>query len=127
MTKSTKKSTKPAAPKSAKPAAPKKTKDIIPESAGQPAAKPAKKVETKAVKSPKALGAAYEMGEGKYNPRVGHNSTAWEKVQAAIKAGKGKATHTELCAALSTHSAKPEQHHHDFIGYMVRRDAIRVA
>ena len=71
------------------------------------------------VKKPSEL--LYKVGPGSYSPRVEHNLVAWEKVQAAITAGKGKVSHAELCKALKTHFVKEQETHHDFIGYLQNR------
>tara|TARA_R110000765_G_scaffold17799_3_gene48179 strand:- start:274 stop:597 length:324 start_codon:yes stop_codon:yes gene_type:complete len=71
------------------------------------------------VKKPSEL--LYKAGPGSYSPRVEHNLVAWEKVQAAITAGKGKVSHAELCKALKTHFVKEQETHHDFIGYLQNR------
>tara|TARA_R110000744_G_scaffold517_5_gene2010 strand:+ start:634 stop:957 length:324 start_codon:yes stop_codon:yes gene_type:complete len=71
------------------------------------------------VKKPSEL--LYNAGPGSYSPRVEHNLVAWEKVQAAITAGKGKVSHAELCKALKTHFVKEQETHHDFIGYLQNR------
>ena len=90
-------------------------------------AAPVKVAPVKVATTTTADARTYAMGKGKYNPRVEHNSVAWDKVKAAITIkGKGKATHAELCAALDTHFTKADETHHDFIGYMERRDAITV-
>ena len=71
------------------------------------------------VKKPSEL--LYKVGPGSYSPRVEHNLVAWEKVQAAITAGKGKVSHAELCKALKTHFVKEQETHHDMIGYLQNR------
>lgn len=73
----------------------------------------------KEVKKPTEV--IYKVGPGKYNPRVKHNAVAWEKVQKALSAGKGKATHQQLCEALKNHFTKEDETHHDFIGYLQNR------
>ena len=78
-------------------------------------AKPA----TTEVKKPSEV--FYTAGPGSYTPRVEHNAVAYDKVVVALKKGKGKASHAELCAALKSHFVKEEQTHHDFIGYLQNR------
>ena len=102
-----------------------------PEAPKAEAPKPKVAAKPKAKISP-ILDKKYKMGTGKYNPRAEHNAIAWENVTAAITiAGKGTATHGELLKTLTKHatkwSAETEENHHDFIGYLERRDAIAVA
>ena len=67
---------------------------------------------------------SFKRGEAKYAPRVDHTVAAWDKVQAALIKGKGTATYKQLCDTLEVHFNRPDENHHDFIGYMVRRGAL---
>ena len=78
-----------------------------------------KKAAIAEVKKPTEL--MYKVGPGSYSPRVEHNVVAWDKIQAAIKAGKGQASHAELCNALKSHYVKVSETHHDMIGYLQNR------
>ena len=80
---------------------------------------------TKETKAPEApVVRLFKQGEKKYSPRVEHNEVAWDKVQACLMKGKGKATHAELAKALEHHFSKVEEDHVNFISYMTRRGSL---
>jgi hypothetical protein len=132
---------------------PKASKPAKPEVKTAPPAKVVKKSTKKAIGAVTSVAKTYVIGATAYNPRVQHTAQAWNRVVAMLEAApskttnveweeadgdkrtvkkakvakvspKGKATHAELCAALGQHSNKLDENHHDFIGYMVRRNAL---
>ncbi len=84
------------------------------------------KTEEKSAPAEKAVVTFYQRGDSKYSPRVTHTEAAWEKVQKCLMAKKNKASYKDLCDVLEHHFTKPDEDHHDFIGYMVRRGALTI-
>ena len=100
-----------------------------------PAASPAPEAKVRVITAGKAegfeisaaqAGVRYTIRDGApYNPRVSHTQEAWTKMQKAFGTS-GVATHGQLCDVLASHFTHAGENHHDFIGYMVRRKAIKI-